>query len=40
MNVNNFFVIDVGNTNIIVALIKNLKIFKIERFFYLKNSIK
>ena len=32
MNVNNFFVIDVGNTNIIVALIKNLKIFKIERF--------
>ena len=32
MNVNNFFVIDVGNTNIIIALIKNLKIFKIERF--------
>ena len=32
MNINNFFVIDVGNTDIIVALIKNFKIFKIKRF--------
>ena len=32
MNINNFFVIDVGNTDIIIALIKNFKIFKIKRF--------
>ena len=32
MNINNFFVIDAGNTDIIVALIKNFKIFKIKRF--------
>ena len=50
MNINNFFVIDVGNTDIVVALIKNFKIFKIKRFktivikkkifFYLKNLMK
>ena len=32
MNVNNFFAIDVGNTNIVVALIKNFKINKIKKF--------
>ena len=32
MNINNFFVIDVGNTDIVVAIIKNFKIFKIKRF--------
>ena len=32
MNINNFFVIDVGNTDIVAALIKNFKIFKIKRF--------
>ena len=32
MNINNFFVIDVGNTDIVVAIIQNFKIFKIKRF--------
>jgi len=32
VNINNFFVIDVGNTDIVVAIIKNFKIFKIKRF--------
>ena len=32
MNINNFFVIDVGNTDIVAAIIKNFKIFKIKRF--------
>ena len=32
MNINNFFVIDAGNTDIIVALIKNFSIYKIKRF--------
>ena len=32
MNINNFFVIDVGNTDIVVAIIKNFKIFKVKRF--------
>jgi len=32
VNINNFFVIDVGNTDIVVAIIQNFKIFKIKRF--------
>ena len=32
MNINNFFVIDVGNTDTVIALIKNFKIYKIKRF--------
>ena len=32
MSINNFFVIDVGNTDIVVAFIKNFKIFEIKRF--------
>ena len=32
MNNNFFFVIDVGNTDIVIAFIKNYKIFKIKRF--------
>ena len=31
MNTNNFFVIDVGNTEIVIALIKNFKIYKMDR---------
>ena len=32
MNINNFFVIDVGNTDTVIALIKNFKNYKIKRF--------
>ena len=32
MNFNFFFVIDVGNTEIVVALIRNTKIFMLKRF--------
>ena len=31
MNRNNFFAIDVGNTEIVIALIKNFKIYKVNR---------
>ena len=44
MNTNNFFVIDVGNTEIVIALIKNFKIIKwIELKLYIlkkKNYLK
>jgi len=32
MSDNNFFTIDVGNTDIVIALIKNFKIYKIKRY--------
>ena len=32
MNTNNFFAVDAGNTEIVIALIKNFKIYKIDRF--------
>ena len=31
MNKNNFFAVDAGNTEIVIALIKNFKIYKIDR---------
>lgn len=31
MNTNNFFAVDAGNTEIVIALIKNFKIYKIDR---------
>ena len=31
MNGNNFFIIDVGNTDIVIALIKDYQIYKIKR---------
>ena len=32
MNGNNFFTIDVGNTDIVIALIKDFQIYKIKRY--------
>ena len=32
MNGNNFFIIDVGNTDIVIALIKDFQIYKIKRY--------
>ena len=32
MNGNNFFIIDVGNTDIVIALIKDYQIYKIKRY--------
>ena len=31
MNTNNFFVIDAGNTDIVIALVKDFKIYKVNR---------